>query len=224
MRFSGKPKVMGRFVAFSIFSLTVCQLRAQTLLPVEDPENWLLAFIDVETTGLRPGYHEMIDIGVVMTDLDGNEKGRFFKRIMPDHPERLSEGAAAVNGFSIDRWHRLHPLSSAVVVDSLVHFHRSLANGRNVLMVAFNSHFDASFLDYLFRSAGKNWRDLYFYFILDIPSMAWGLGLRHLVGDDLAKALGIPDEPRTANEHTGITGADLNFRLYRELSKRRSSR
>jgi DNA polymerase III epsilon subunit-like protein len=211
-------------VAFFTFLFTVCHLPAQTPLPVETPENWLLAFVDVETTGLRPGYHEMIDIGVVMTDLEGNEKGRFFKRIMPDHPERLSEGAAEVNGFSADRWQTLGPLSSQAVVDSLVHFHRSLANGRNVLMVAFNSHFDASFLHHLFQNAGKNWRDLYFYFILDIPSMAWSLGMRHLVGDDLSKALGIPDEPRTANEHTGITGADLNYRIYRELLKRRSSR
>ncbi|MCG8606582.1 hypothetical protein MJD09_16565 [bacterium] len=224
MRIRIECKVCRRFLAFVPFFLMVCQLRAQTLLPVQAPENWLLAFVDVETTGLRPGYHEMIDIGVVMSDLEGNELGRFFKRIMPDHPERLSEGAAAVNGFSVDRWQTLQPLTSKAVVDSLVRFHRSLANGRNVLMVAFNSHFDASFLDHLFQNAGKSWRDLYFYFILDIPSMAWGLGMRHLLGDGLAKSLGIPDEPRTANEHTGITGADLNFRIYRELLKRRSSR
>ena len=41
--------------------------------PAEDPDAWLLAFIDVETTGLVPGWHEMIDIGVVMTELDGSE-------------------------------------------------------------------------------------------------------------------------------------------------------
>jgi len=41
--------------------------------PAEDPESWLLAFIDVETTGLVPGWHEMIDIGVVMTELDCSE-------------------------------------------------------------------------------------------------------------------------------------------------------
>ena len=35
--------------------------------PSESPQRWLLAHVDVETTGLLPGYHEMIDIGIVMT-------------------------------------------------------------------------------------------------------------------------------------------------------------
>ena len=41
--------------------------------PGHAPADWTLAHIDVETTGLVPGYHEMIDIGVVMTDLEGHE-------------------------------------------------------------------------------------------------------------------------------------------------------
>ncbi len=211
--------VIRKYLIVTAIVLTAGQLRAQAVPPSDDPQNWLLAFVDVETTGLQPGFHEMIDIGVVISDLEGNELGRFFKRIMPDHPERLSEGAAAVNGFSLERWQALNPLSSRAVVDSLLHFHKSIAPGKNVLMVAFNSHFDASFLDHLFRNAGKSWRDLYFYVILDIPSMAWSLGLRQLLGDSLSKTLGIRDEPRTANEHTGLTGADLNFRIYRELLK-----
>lgn len=32
--------------------------------PAEDPDKWILAHVDVETTGLAPGYHEMIDLGV----------------------------------------------------------------------------------------------------------------------------------------------------------------
>ena len=35
--------------------------------PNEAPDQWLLAHIDVETTGLLPGHHEMIDVGIVMT-------------------------------------------------------------------------------------------------------------------------------------------------------------
>ena len=64
--------------------------------PHEHPDEWLLAFVDVETTGLKPGYHEMIDIGIVMTDLDGNGLGDLFIRIQPEHPERTEDGARAV--------------------------------------------------------------------------------------------------------------------------------
>lgn len=65
--------------------------------PTEAPDDWLLAFVDVETTGLIPGYHEMIDIGIAMTDLDGVELGSLFIRIQPEHPERTEAGARAVN-------------------------------------------------------------------------------------------------------------------------------
>ena len=80
--------------------------------PSTAPDDWLLAFIDVETTGLVPGWHEMIDMGVVMTDLEGNVLDSLFVRTLPSHPERLSPGAAAVNGFS--------PLTGFPGIDKIV--------------------------------------------------------------------------------------------------------
>ena len=67
----------------------------------------LLVHVDVETTGLEAGYHELIDAGVVITTTDGVIVDQLFLRIMPDHPERLDPGAAAVNGFSVSRWRSL---------------------------------------------------------------------------------------------------------------------
>jgi hypothetical protein len=43
---------------------------------------------------------------------------------------------------------------------------------------------------------------------------------RDLTGRSLAKKLGVADEPRIAEQHTGITGAQLNARLYRALMAR----
>ena len=45
----------------------------------------------------HPGHHEMIDFGVVMTDLDGAELGELFIRLQPEHPERTDNGARAVH-------------------------------------------------------------------------------------------------------------------------------
>ncbi|MEJ2172478.1 MAG: hypothetical protein ACO22K_10790 [Woeseiaceae bacterium] len=185
--------------------------------PDEASGGWLLAFVDVETTGLVPGYHEMIDIGIVMTDLDGAELGDLFVRIQPDHPERTDEGARAVNAYEEDRWRELGALSAEAAIDRIVSFHEQNAGSRNVLMVAFNSHFDAAFLDHLFRSRERSWRELYHYFILDLPSMAWSLGIRDLTGTSIANKLGVADEPHVAELHTGITGARLNARIYRAL-------
>lgn len=189
--------------------------------PAVDPEGWLLAFVDVETTGLVPGWHEMIDLGIVMTDLEGQPVDSLFVRIQPRHPERTSPGAVAVNGFAVERWHALGAASPADAVARIFEFHQRAAAGRNVMMVAFNSPFDTAFLDHLLRPEGRSWRELYHYFVLDLPSMAWSLGLRDLTGAELSERLGVPDEPRVADEHTGLTGARLNARLYRALRARR---
>lgn len=187
--------------------------------PDAAPGDWLLAFVDVETTGLIPGYHEMIDIGIVMTDLDGRELGELFLRLQPEHPERTDAGARAVNAFDAARWRDYGALAPVAAVQRISKFHHDIAGDRSVLMVAFNSHFDAAFLDHLFRAGEGNWRDLYHYFILDIPSMAWSRGLRGLTGQSLSAALDVADEPRVAELHTGITGARLNARIYRALRK-----
>ena len=137
--------------------------------PSEAPDLWLLAHIDVETTGLLPGYHEMIDIGIVMTNLDGDIFDSLFLRIQPQYPERLAPKAFEVNAFDPKKWEELGAFSPAAVVDSIISFHKKVAGDKMVLMVAYNSHFDAAFLDHLFRSVNKTWRELYYYFILDIP-------------------------------------------------------
>lgn len=205
------------FIAVLLLQLPAAVLADDFAWPQDDPDDWLLAFVDVETTGLVPGYHEMIDIGIVMTDLDGSELGALFLRIQPKHPERTSEGARAVNAFDEDRWHEMQALRPAEAIAQIVSFHEQIAGEHNVLMVAFNSPFDTAFLDHLFRSEERSWRELYHYFVLDLPSMAWSLGLRGLTGTNLAQALDVEDEPHTAELHTGITGARLNARIYRAL-------
>jgi DNA polymerase III epsilon subunit-like protein len=188
-----------------------------TLSPVEAPEDWLLAHVDVETTGLVPGYHEMIDIGVILTDLEGREINRLFIRIMPDHPERIAPGAAAVNGFSVDLWEERGSVTQDEAIAELTAFHKRVVGHRNVLFVAYNAWFDISFIDHLFRSRDRTWRELYHYFILDLPSMLWSLGLHHLAGADLTQALGVEQETHDPLKHTGMTGAESNVEVYRAL-------
>lgn len=188
-----------------------------TSVPAAEPDKWLLAHLDVETTGLVAGYHEMIDAGFVITDLDGNVVDSLYIRIQPEHPERLSPGAAKVNGFAAAKWRQLGALTTKQAVDTIIAFNKRVAGDKHVLLVAFNSQFDAGFLDALMHRGGHSWRELFHYFVLDIPSMAWSLGYRDLTGAALAKRLNLPDEPRVAEDHTGITGAMLNVRIYKAL-------
>lgn len=208
------PRLLLLMLAFAIPGVACAD---DTRWPHQQPDGWLLAFIDVETTGLIPGYHEMIDIGIVMTDIEGNAIDELFVRIQPEHPERTDAGARAVNAYDETRWRELGALSADAAIADILKFHRRVAGERKVLMVAFNSHFDAAFLDHLFRSRDRSWRELYHYFVLDLPSMAWSLGMRSLTGSSLANTLDIEDEPHDAEQHTGITGARLNARIYRAL-------
>ena len=185
--------------------------------PANDPDNWLMAHVDLETTGLVPGYHEMIDVGIVMTDLEGNELDRLFLRIMPNHPDRAQPGAVAVNGFSVGRWSKLGFNTQMQAVPKIVDFHHRVAGSKNVLFVGYNAWFDISFLDHLFRDQGSSWRSLYHYFVLDLPSMAWSLGIKDLSGQEMAAKLGIEQETTNPLEHTGITGAESNVGAYRAL-------
>ena len=188
-----------------------------TSTPASDPNDWLMAHVDVETTGLVPGYHEMIDVGIVMTDLQGKELDRLFLRIMPDHPDRAQPGAVAVNGFSVERWKERGFITSQQAVPKIVDFHHRVARDKHVLFVGYNAWFDMSFLDHLFRQQGRTWRALYHYFVLDLPSMAWSLGIQDLAGQEMAAKLGIEPEMTNPLEHTGITGAQSNVNVYRAL-------
>jgi DNA polymerase III alpha subunit (gram-positive type) len=208
---------MLRCLAMLIACTPAAVFAQQPAWPDQDPDGWLLAFVDVETTGLTPGYHEMIDIGIVMTDLAGAELGELFLRIQPEYPERTSAGARAVNAFDEARWRELDALAPAAAIEAIVEFHRAIAGERQVLMVAFNSHFDTAFLDHLFRARERSWREIYHYFVLDLPSMAWSLGMHGLTGSNVSDRLGIEDEPHVAELHTGLTGARLNARIYRGL-------
>ncbi len=180
-------------------------------------EDWLLAFVDVETTGLQPGYHEMIDIGMIVTDLNGLPIDQLFLRIMPAHPERTEPGARAVNGFSVALWQERGFVSEAAAVRELLAFTKAVSGEKRLLMVGYNAWFDISFIDHLFRSQNETWRKLFHYFVLDLPSMAWGQKHRTLTGSALSDSLGIAAETNDPLQHTGLSGAQYNLRVYQAL-------
>lgn len=191
--------------------------------PQEGREHIGLAHVDIETTGLDPRFHEMIDIGIIYTDLDGNELDRLYIRIIPPHPERLDPGAKAVNGFDLDYWRAHGAVDETEAARRILAFHARASAGRQMIFAAYNVWFDQSFLDALLRRNGSAWRDLFHYHVLDIPSIAWGEGFEQLNGTDLAAALGLPDETRAPIEHTGLTGAAFNVNVYKALIKRRAA-
>jgi len=145
------------WLATAVCSIGTC---AAAVAPDSTP---ILALIDVETTGLDPDKHEMIDIGAIYIEADGRELGRFHARINPMHPERADPGALAVNGFSAERWRSLQAISSSEAARRFEEFHRNTARDRRVVFTAFNVWFDQSFVSRWLAREGRSWRQWYYY-------------------------------------------------------------
>ncbi len=190
---------------------------AQAPWPDQAPDGWGLAILDVETTGLRPGYHEMVDLGVIYTTPDGKELDRLFVRILPRHPERAGDKARSINGFSESRWETLNALAPDAAVARFLRFHDRAGSDRRFILTAYNAPFDRAFLDALLRENGSSVDDLYTYFVLDLPSMAFGLGATALANDRVADRFGIAPETSDPMRHTGMSGAEWNLSLYRAM-------
>ncbi len=195
----------------------VSAAHAQAPWPNEDPQAWGLAIIDVETTGLDPQFHEMVDIGAIYTTLEGEELGRFFVRIHPKHPDRAGEIARSINGYDEARWEALEALMPEEAVAQLAAFHQQHAQDRRFVLTAYNAPFDRNFLEALLKRHDHALSDFYTYFVLDLPAVAWGLGVDALVNAEVARAFGLPPETSDPLKHTGLSGAEWNLALYRAM-------
>jgi len=204
--------------AFSVIARFVQDNGRQGESPSRAPDKWVMAHLDVETTGLMAGHHEVVDIGIVYTSLDGEPIDRWYRRVMPKHPERASPEAAKINGFDPKVWQELGAIEPSRAVEELLTFERTRFTGKRLIRVAYNSKFDAAFMDHLLREHGAALdQPNQSYYWLDIPSMAWMMGYRSLEHGDLGEELGVEGKSRVPLEHTGLGCAEYNVRVYRAL-------
>lgn len=110
----------------------------------------LLVAIDLETTGLRAGFHEPVQIAVVPLDSDCKPLGGirpFYTQIKPIHPERANGHAMQVNGLDIDNL-LLYGLDSDRVLDLLLEWIGGLhiPSRKKLVPLAHNWAFESSFL------------------------------------------------------------------------------
>lgn len=56
---------------------------------------------DVETTGLEPDYHEIIQLGAVLYDDQWNELSTYLSNAYPEHPERFAIPSSEVHDLTV---------------------------------------------------------------------------------------------------------------------------
>ncbi len=182
-----------------------------------------LAFIDLETTGLNPYKHEIIEIGCLLAR-QVPESGRgarlefiedFSIRVKPVHLENAEPEALRITGYNEADWLFASDLKPALqtLVDKAT----------DTIMVAQNITFDWSFLSKALFD--NNIQPKFHYHRIDLMSMAF-MRLYHQEGVQrfslwaLAEYFGIKQE----RAHTALDDVRVSFQIYSKLIQTPSER
>lgn len=168
-----------------------------------------LAFVDVETTGLDPRRHEIIEIGVVVADPRTLETcGMLDIRVRPGRIEDADPAALGINGWSDEAWKDAVPLDVALVrVKPLL---------EGALLAGHNVSFDRRFLDAAWRTTGVAPPETDHH-LLDTATLAWSLHVAGLVEslslEAVCTALGID----VGLPHRALADARRSLEVARRL-------
>jgi len=163
-----------------------------------------IIILDLETTGLDPFKHEILEIGAVNV-----ATGETFECKV--HPLRIKEAdpkALEINGYNKAEWEEAFLLPNALkLLNEFVGISQPY-------FMAYNASFDLSFLEKAYQDCALPWP--FHYHKLDLLTMAWDIlekGLS-LSLKNVASVLGIPPEPAV---HRALAGALCAYQVYKKL-------
>ena len=147
-----------------------------------------LVFIDIETTGLDPAEHEMIEFAGVMTTPQGTPIDDVEFKIMPLHPENASPEALKINGYNPKDWQ--DAVGPGYGIQKILSF------CENGVIVGQNPSFDLGFINALIKQQGlKNKMP---YHKVDTATLAYTtlvpLGLKSVSLGGICDFLGISNK------------------------------
>lgn len=169
----------------------------------------LIAFTDLETTGINPEKHEIIEIGlVVMRPLDQAVIHELNLKVQPTRIQAACSAALKINGYDPNDWQEAVPLGEAIEQYS------DLVN--DALFCSQNTTFDWGFLAKAFYLTEIGHRIDYHH--LDLFSLAfsklWRTQLPRLSLSTLGEFFGLEPEPQP---HRAINGAKMAYEIYKRL-------
>lgn len=168
-----------------------------------------IAIVDVETTGLDPRFHEIIEIGMVVFNARTFEIiDTFEMKVKPERPEDAEPKALQVNGYNDEEWEEAGTLHDAMLMMA--------EKAEGAMFCAHNMVFDWGFLDEAQRKTGI---ELPFgRHKLDLLTLAWGRIPHHKVFSWSLKTIctyfGLPPEPKM---HRALQGVLAEYMVYTKL-------
>ena len=162
-----------------------------------------VVFMDGETSGLRHGYHELLEFA----GIKGSET--LVLKIKPRRIGNADPKALEVNGYNEAEWaDALYYKTAAGLI---------LAFLKDCVIVGHNVKFDADFITALLREAG--YHDRIDYHLIDTCTLAFvvlvPMGLESLSLKNVCPFMGIPPEPTM---HRALAGAMACKNVYLGLS------
>jgi DNA polymerase III epsilon subunit-like protein len=161
-----------------------------------------IAMIDLETTGLDPKFHEIIEIGCVVFDSDTFEiLDTLDIKAKPQHIERAHPKALEVNGYTEDAW------DDAMLLGDALGKLEDIAEG--AVFCSFPVAFDFLFID----SVGIS--GIFNRYKICLFSMLYQKTGEIMSLKNACKRFDIEPEP---DVHRAINGAMSEYKLFKALS------
>lgn len=182
------------------------------------PWNRVLAFVDLETTGVNPSIHDIIDAAVIRDGLPWSSKIRIteFDERRAFTAEDQAKGRKIPKAFEVNGYNRGEWASAPHSSDICEEFARQL---HGAVFVAHNAPFDISFCESFMERNGIPWRTVWCGSMIDTYPLAKAmLGVRGLKKFSLqacCEFLGIEPE----GVHRALGGASRVRLLFWELCK-----
>jgi DNA polymerase III epsilon subunit-like protein len=167
-----------------------------------------LAFLDIETTGLNPFEHEVLEVAYVR-EIDGSYSETHFS--LPIRPWAASEDALRIN-----KYEERHEELRKIEITPAFAVHLLQMELQDCMLVGANPTFDATFLRALiwqYRHEEPTW----YYRVLDLN--AWASGwLQHagvLKTPYIAEQFNVP---LTEDRHTALADARWNRDIFHAVA------
>ncbi len=174
-----------------------------------------LAFVDIETTGLNPDKHEIIQIGCIIARQEWSSKGLILEHLdefeLKIKPERITDAdpqALRVNGYEPAEWVFAYTLPEAMKLFA--------EKTKGSIFVAHNACFDFGFIDKAFRITEIE--NTMHYHKLDTISMAFAKfghddTLDRFSLRNLCQHFNIENK----NAHTALSDARALYQVYEKM-------
>lgn len=171
-----------------------------------DYKSKIKAFLDIETTGLDPNTHDIIQYGIILEWPDGACQ-EYSGKILPKNIASADPKALALNGYTEEAWEDAQTTSEAAQ-----EIHRLL---KGAVIIGHNVHFDLGFIQVLMAREGFK-----FFAVpaIDTMTLAWehlgSLGIKSLSLKSTCEFVGVKPED---DVHDALAGATKCREIFCKL-------